>query len=99
LAIGFDRLPPAAEQVRRRMGVGGIVFVAVCIFSAAAYTHVLQWADDQLVAVQARLHTCVDTDELVRTIDRLERELKAAFPGARWIFFEPELKEHGTHPL
>lgn len=59
---------------------------------------VLQWADDQLVAVQARLRSCDDTDALVRTIDLLERELKTAFPGARWIFFEPELKEHGAHP-
>jgi divalent metal cation (Fe/Co/Zn/Cd) transporter len=60
---------------------------------------VLQWADDQLVAVQAQLRSCLDADELVRTINTLEHELKAAFPGARWIFFEPELKEHGTHPL
>lgn len=59
---------------------------------------VLQWADDQLVAVQARLQSCVDTEELVRTIDSLEREMKAVFPGIRWIFFEPELKEHGAHP-
>jgi cation diffusion facilitator family transporter len=60
---------------------------------------VLQWADDQLVAVQARLRECADTDELVRKINTLEHELKAAFPGARWIFFEPELEEHGAHPL
>jgi cation diffusion facilitator family transporter len=60
---------------------------------------VLQWADDQLVAVQAQLRGCGNTDELVRAINTLEHALKAAFPGVRWIFFEPELKEHGAHPL
>lgn len=59
---------------------------------------VLQWADDQLVAVQVQLRSSGDTNELVRTIDRLEHAFKEAFPGVRWIFFEPELEEHGAHP-
>lgn len=59
---------------------------------------VLRWDDDLVVAVQAELVPHRDADELVRTIDRLENELQAAFPAARWIFFEPELREHGSHP-
>jgi hypothetical protein len=40
-----------------------------------------------------------DADELVRTIDQIENDLQRAFPSARWVFFEPELREHGEHPL
>ncbi|MFM0735259.1 hypothetical protein PQQ52_32755 [Paraburkholderia sediminicola] len=29
--------------------------------------------------------------------DQIENDLKSAFPTARWIFFEPELREHGSH--
>jgi divalent metal cation (Fe/Co/Zn/Cd) transporter len=60
---------------------------------------VLKWSDDLVVAVQAELGPHESADELVRTIDRLENELRAQFPAARWIFFEPELREHGRDPL
>lgn len=53
---------------------------------------VLKWADDLVIAVQAELAPVESATELVRTIDRIERELKVRFPDARWIYFEPELK-------
>nr|WKF60835.1 hypothetical protein HUO10_005357 [Paraburkholderia busanensis] len=60
---------------------------------------VLKWADDLVVAVQAEL-ACEDSaSELVRMIDRIENDLRGRFPAARWIYFEPELREHGRHPL
>ncbi|WP_232477752.1 hypothetical protein [Caballeronia calidae] len=31
--------------------------------------------------------------------DRIENDLKERFPSARWIFFEPELREYGREPL
>lgn len=60
---------------------------------------VLRWSDRLVVAVQAQLTAHGEADELVRTIDRLETALQAEFPAVRWVFFEPELHEHGAHPL
>lgn len=60
---------------------------------------VLKWADDLVVAIQAELRPHHSADDLVRTINRIENDLKAEFPHAKWIFFEPELREHGNHPL
>ena len=59
----------------------------------------LKWSEDLVIAIQAELEPHDSASELVRTIDRLENELKARFPSARWIFFEPELREHGRAPL
>jgi cation diffusion facilitator family transporter len=60
---------------------------------------VLKWSDDLVVAIQAELEPHESANELVRTIDRLENGLRTQFAAARWIFFEPELQEHGPHPL
>ncbi|MDR5763065.1 MULTISPECIES: hypothetical protein [unclassified Caballeronia] len=60
---------------------------------------VLKWSEDLLVAVQAELVPHRNADDLVRTIDRIENDMRVHFPSVRWIFFEPELKEHGSHPL
>ena len=60
---------------------------------------VLKWADDLVIAVQAELQSDGSANNLVRTIDHIENELKSQFPAARWIYFEPELREHGRDPL
>lgn len=60
---------------------------------------VLKWADDLVIAVQAELKVEGSASDLVRTIDRIENELRSQFPAARWIYFEPELREHGRNPL
>ncbi|WP_225032040.1 cation diffusion facilitator family transporter [Paraburkholderia sp. XV] len=59
----------------------------------------LKWADDLVIAVQAELETEGRASDLVRTIGRIENDLKSQFPAARWIYFEPELREHGRNPL
>lgn len=59
----------------------------------------LRWAGDLVVAIQVELQPHDSADELVRTIDHIENELKQQFPRAKWIYLEPELREHGTHPL
>jgi cation diffusion facilitator family transporter len=60
---------------------------------------VLRWSDSHDVAVQVEMVSQRDADELVRTIDQIENDLQRAFPSVRWVFFEPELREHGEHPL
>lgn len=59
----------------------------------------LRWSDDLVVAIQAELEPHDNASELVRTINRIEHDLRERFPYARWIFFEPELQEHGREPL
>ncbi|APA88562.1 cation diffusion facilitator family transporter [Paraburkholderia sprentiae WSM5005] len=59
----------------------------------------LKWSEDLVIAIQAELEPHDSASELVRTINRIENDLKARFPSARWIFFEPELREHGRAPL
>ncbi|MCP3719840.1 hypothetical protein [Paraburkholderia sp. CNPSo 3281] len=49
--------------------------------------------------MQAELAERCDAVERVRIIDRIENDLQEAFPAVRWVFFEPELREHGEHPL
>lgn len=59
---------------------------------------VLRWSESLVVAVQAQIKAQPDADELVRTIDLIETALQREFPAARWVYFEPELREHGPHP-
>jgi cation diffusion facilitator family transporter len=49
----------------------------------------LQHGDDLVVAIKAQMRATATPAELVEAVDRCEADLKAAFPQARWVFFEP----------
>ena len=49
----------------------------------------LQHGEDLVVAVKAQMRATATPLELVEAVTRCEAELKAAFPQARWVFFEP----------
>ena len=49
----------------------------------------MQQGDDLVIAVRARMNTKATADELVRMIADCKAALRAAFPTATWIFFEP----------
>jgi cation diffusion facilitator family transporter len=49
----------------------------------------MQQGDDLVIAVRARMNTKVTAEELVRMIADCKAALRAAFPTATWIFFEP----------
>jgi len=49
----------------------------------------LQHGEDLVVAIKAQMRATATPAELVEAVDRCEADLKAAFPQARWIFFEP----------
>lgn len=51
----------------------------------------LQLGNDVMVSVQAQMAEERDAHALVEQINRVEREMKAAFPEVRWSFFEPDL--------
>jgi cation diffusion facilitator family transporter len=49
----------------------------------------MQQGDDLIIAVKARMNTKATADELVQMIADCKAALRAAFPSATWIFFEP----------
>jgi cation diffusion facilitator family transporter len=51
----------------------------------------LQWGEKIVVAVQAEMAPAASAMELVRSINRVEASLQAAFPQAVWVFFEPDV--------
>jgi len=52
----------------------------------------LQWGERLVVAVQAEMDMRGGARELVAAINRIEASLQAAFPQARWVFFEPDVR-------
>lgn len=51
----------------------------------------LQLGNDVMVSVQAQMVEDQGARALVEQINRVEREMKQAFPDVKWSFFEPEL--------
>ncbi len=49
----------------------------------------LQMGDGVMVAVKARM-VASGAQELVDSINRVEADLRRAFPEVRWMFFEPD---------
>jgi cation diffusion facilitator family transporter len=53
----------------------------------------LQLGLEQMVSVKARMRETDAASRLITDINRVERELRAAFPRIRWIFFEPDRRD------
>jgi len=53
----------------------------------------LQLGTELMVAVKGRMQQQGTIAELIEDINRVEAELRAAFPQVRWIFFEPDVKD------
>ncbi|MCY0388013.1 cation diffusion facilitator family transporter [Robbsia sp. Bb-Pol-6] len=54
----------------------------------------LQWGEHIVVAVQAELIDYASGRAQVDAINRIEADLQARFPEARWVFFEPDVSRH-----
>ena len=50
----------------------------------------LQFGDEVMVAVKARMSEAQDARALVQAINRVEAQLRSTFPEVGWIFFEPD---------
>ena len=50
----------------------------------------LQMGPDAMVAVKARMRPTGSEDELLNSINHVEREFRQAFPMVKWLFFEPD---------
>lgn len=53
----------------------------------------LQNGADVVVAVKARMKESVSALTMIEAINHCERELRAAFPQVRWLFFEPDIEK------
>lgn len=54
----------------------------------------LQWGEHIVVAVQAEMIDYASGRAQVDAINRIEADLQARFPEARWVFFEPDVSRH-----
>ena len=52
----------------------------------------LQIGDGIMLAIKARMLESVSATALVDAINRVETELRLAFPAVHWCFFEPDSK-------
>ncbi len=52
----------------------------------------LQIGDGIMLAIKARMRQADSADVLIASINRVESDLRAAFPAVRWCFFEPDSK-------
>ena len=50
----------------------------------------LQLGSQVMVAAKVKMREAEQARQLLRDVNRIERELKAAFPQVRWLFFEPD---------
>ena len=52
----------------------------------------LQMGESIILAVKARMSETTSATALVDSINRVEADLRIAFPAVRWCFFEPDNK-------
>jgi len=53
----------------------------------------LQLGHTVMVSVKANMHPTGTETELIRAINRVERDFLETFPLAQWLFFEPDIQE------
>ena len=50
----------------------------------------LQMGPDAMIAIKAKMRPTGSEDELIKAINRVERDFREAFPITTWLFFEPD---------
>lgn len=58
----------------------------------------LQWGDQLMVAVQAKMAPQPSDVDLVKAINTVERSLQARWPKIKWCFFEPDFIKSQKEP-
>lgn len=56
----------------------------------------LQMGPDVMVALKVQMVPTGSESELIKAINRIELDFKAAFPAITWLFFEPDNKDGDT---
>jgi len=50
----------------------------------------MQMGPDAMVAIKVRMRRTGSESELIKAINRVEREFRSVFPITKWLFFEPD---------
>jgi len=50
----------------------------------------MQMGPDAMVAIKVRMRRTGSESELIKAINRIEREFRSDFPMTKWLFFEPD---------
>ncbi len=53
----------------------------------------MQFGPDVMVAVKAKLHPLGSEAAMIQAVNRIESDLRQAFPSISWLFFEPDLAD------
>ena len=86
LLVGQSAEPRVLAQIRAHLEAQPAV--------AQIYSLLTQQLGNQvMVAVKARMRPQGSEVGLIEAINQVERDLRAAFPQVRWIFFEPDLHD------
>ena len=51
----------------------------------------LQWGEQLMIAVQAKMHPQPSDNALVDAINAVEAGIQQRWPQAKWVFFEPDV--------
>ena len=86
LLIGESADPAVEAQIRA--AIAGHAAVAEVL-----HLITLQLGTEVMVAVKARMREAASVDKLIAEINDCERQLKAAVPQVRWVFFEPDVAD------
>lgn len=85
LIVGESLAPEQRAEIEAFVAAQGEVEQVLNVITLA-------WGEKMVIAVKARMRA-MDTitgAELVRRINAVEARLQQQFPGARWVFFEPD---------
>lgn len=83
LLIGESAEPETVEAIRAFLGARPEVAKLYHLIT-------LQLGEQLMVAVKAHMREAETARKLLSDVNTIERELKAAFPQVRWLFFEPD---------
>lgn len=88
LLIGESAAPDTVERMRTWLGARKEIAELYNLMS-------LQMGSYIFVAIKARMTEEGEALQLVEDVNRVQDDLKAAFPEIRWVFFEPDDKREG----
>jgi len=53
----------------------------------------MQFGPDSMIAIKARMAPTGSETEMIRVINRIEREFRTRFESTTWLFFEPDIED------
>ena len=87
LIVGESASPEQREAIRRFVAAQPEVAEVLNVITLA-------WGDKTVIAVKARMAQAeaISGAELVERINAVEARMQEAFPTAKWVFFEPDVR-------